>query len=120
MRRSLIAAGCLVLMSATLAFGQAQPWLGVHVLMTSSDKTTGLTEVVDELAAVGINTIVAEINYGFEYRSHPDLRAGNPSTAEQIGKLVVACREHGIRLIPHAHPPRTGRILNRRAPARDD
>jgi hypothetical protein len=83
-----------------LACGQGKPWLGVHVLVTSSDKTTGLTEVVDELAQVGINTIIAEINYGFEYRSHPDLRAGNPSSAEQIAKLVTTCREHGIRLIP--------------------
>ncbi|UCD49885.1 MAG: family 20 glycosylhydrolase, partial [Phycisphaerales bacterium] len=93
-------AGCLVLAVVTLAYGQGQPWLGVHVLMTSGDKTTQLTEVVDELAAVGINAIVAEINYGYEYTSHPELRAGNANSAEQIRKLVATCREHKVRLIP--------------------
>jgi len=100
MRRQMILAGCLVLGWATLVWGQAKPWLGVHVLMAGSDKTIQLTEVVDELAKVGINTIIAEINYGYEYESHPELRSGNPSSAEQIRKLVATCREHHIRLIP--------------------
>jgi lysophospholipase L1-like esterase len=80
--------------------GHSRLWLGVHVLITSSDKTTQLTNVIDQLADVGINAVVAEINYGYEYRSHPKLRASNPSSAEQIGRLVATCREHHVRLIP--------------------
>jgi len=100
MKKHMFVVVCLVLMSVTLAWGQDKPWRGVHVLMTSSGQTAALTEVVDELAAVGINTLVAEINYGYEYQSHPELRAGNASSAEEVAKLVAACRRHKIRLIP--------------------
>lgn len=70
------------------------------MLMTSSDKTEQLTEVAAHLADVGINVIIAEINYGYQYDSHPRLRAANPSSKDQIRKLVTECRKHHIRLIP--------------------
>jgi len=100
MRKSLFVTVCFVCALIVPAFGEGKPWLGVHVLMASRDKTTQLTEVVGQLASVGINAIVAEINYGYAYKSHPELRAGNPSTKEDIGKLVAACRKHHVRLIP--------------------
>lgn len=84
----------------TSAGQQARPWLGVHVLTTSADKTAQLAEVVGQLAQLGINTIVAEINYGYEYQSHPELRAANPSSKEQIRNLVAECRKCHVRLIP--------------------
>lgn len=96
----MLLAGCVVLIWVAQALGHSQPWLGVHVLMTSSDKTTQLTSVIAQLAGAGINAVVAEINYGYEYRSHPELRAGNCSSAEQIGRLVATCRQHHVRLIP--------------------
>ena len=79
---------------------QTRPWRGLHVLMASSDRTEQLTEVTGQLADVGINVIVAEINYGYEYDSHPRLRTANPSSKDQIRKLVAECRKHNIRLIP--------------------
>ena len=86
--------------SCALPAKQSQPWRGVHVLMTTQDKTERLTEVVGKLADIGINVIVAEINYGYEYQSHPELQARNPSKKEQIKKLVAECRKHHIRLVP--------------------
>jgi len=79
---------------------ETKPWLGVHVSIGNVGKTKALTEVVPRLAEVGINAIVAEINYGYAYESHPELRATNPNSREQIGGLVAECRKHGIRLIP--------------------
>ncbi len=90
----------VLFVSCTLSTKQSEPWRGVHVMMTTQDKTEQLTEVVGELAGVGINVIIAEINYGYEYQSHPELQAGNPNTKEQIKKLVAECRKHHIRLIP--------------------
>ena len=77
-----------------------RPWLGVHVMLTSRNHTAELTEVVGRLAELGVNAIVAEINYGYEYQSHPELRSGNVSNKEQIGRLVAECRKHNVRLIP--------------------
>jgi hypothetical protein len=78
----------------------AKPWIGVHVMLSSRDQTAALTEVVGSLAELGVNTIVGEINYGFEFQSHPELRTETCSTKEQIGKLVAECKKHNIRLIP--------------------
>ncbi len=100
MKKSLFVLICLFLSSTALGAGQSKPWLGVHVLITSGDKTAQLTEVIGSLAEAGINAIIGEINYGYAYQSHPELRAGNPSSPEQIGKLLAACREHHVRLIP--------------------
>ncbi|UCC97276.1 MAG: family 20 glycosylhydrolase [Phycisphaerales bacterium] len=75
-------------------------WRGVHVGIGSSKAVEQLTEVVGPLARLGINVIVGEINYGYQYRSHPELRTGNASSAEQIKKLQLECRMFNVRLIP--------------------
>jgi len=90
----------ILLASCALPTNQSQPWRGVHVLMTSQDKTEQLTEVVGELAELGINVIITEINYGYEYKSHPELQTASPSNKEQIKKLLAECRKYHIRLIP--------------------
>jgi len=75
-------------------------WRGVHVGISSQKAVEQLTEVVGELARLGINAIMAEINYGYQYQSHPELRAGNASGSEQIKKLLLECRMYSVRLIP--------------------
>jgi len=92
--------GLMVLTMAVPPAGAAKPWLGVHVGLGGRRQTTQLTEAVAGLADLGINAIVAEINYGFEFQSHPELRSDNPSSKEQIRSLVAECRKHSIRLIP--------------------
>lgn len=86
--------------SHALPAANSQSWRGLHVLMTSQNKTQQLTKVVGELAKLRINVIVAEINYGYEFRSHPELRAKNPSKKTQIKKLLAECSKHNVRLIP--------------------
>ena len=100
LRRFLCLAILVPVLSQVCPGQEARPWLGVHVGMSSNRQAADLTEVVGSLADLGINVIVTEINYGFEYQSHPELRTPNPCTKEQIGKLVAACREHHVRLIP--------------------
>lgn len=77
-----------------------QPWLGLHVMMTSKDTTEELTVGIAELSKLGITTLVTEINYGFEYQSHPELRGDDPSSKAAIRKLAAECRKHKVRLIP--------------------
>jgi hypothetical protein len=79
---------------------ETRPWTGVHVGISSPNQAKALTDVVGKLADLGINVIVAEINYGFEYQSHPELRSGNCCTKEQIRELVDECKAHHVRLIP--------------------
>ncbi|MHC4171260.1 MAG: hypothetical protein ACYSWQ_30355 [Planctomycetota bacterium] len=77
-----------------------QPWRGVHIGIGSGRAVEQVTGVVGDLAGLGINVIVGEINYGYEYTSHPELRRGGASGADQIKKLLAECRKHKVRLIP--------------------
>jgi len=77
-----------------------EPWRGVHIGIGSGKAVEQLTGVVGKLAGLGINVIVGEINYGYQYKSHPELRRGGASGAEQIEKLLAECRRHKVRLIP--------------------
>ena len=99
--RTVLATSALTLIVSQVSPAEeSKPWLGVHVLTTSGGKIAELTEVVGRLAEVGINVIIAEVNYGYEYESHPELRANNPAGKEQIAKLVAECQKHHVRLIP--------------------
>jgi hypothetical protein len=95
--------GLCVLLSivSQVCLGQeSRPWLGVHLGVSTNNQAAALTEVVGSLAELGVNAIVAEVNYGYEYQSHPELQSSNPITQEQAGKLAAECKKHHIRLIP--------------------
>ena len=77
-----------------------KPWLGVHVSLGNRNQAAALTQVVGALADLGINVIIGEINYGFEYQSHPELRSDRSVSKEQIAALVAECRKRQVRLIP--------------------
>jgi hypothetical protein len=77
-----------------------EPWCGVHIGIGSARTVEQVTDVVDELAGLGINVIVGEINYGYKYTSHPELRRDGASGPKQIKKLLTECRRHKVRLIP--------------------
>ena len=77
-------------------------WRGLHLIGYHSDaELVGLEKIIPKLARMGINVLIFEINYGFEYKSHPELRMGeSPITQGGARGLVETCRKHGIRLIP--------------------
>jgi len=77
-------------------------WRGLHVINYGSDAALEeLGKEIPTLAQMGINVVILEVNYGFAYQSHPELRAGETViTRDGARKLVATCRAHGIRLIP--------------------
>ncbi|MBN2584958.1 MAG: family 20 glycosylhydrolase [Planctomycetes bacterium] len=93
-------AGCAPAAQGGNTARYARPWRGVHVMVGNAAAARALEAEVPRLAAVGINAIVAEVNYGFDYQSHPELRRGDPITREQARSLAATCRAHGVRLIP--------------------
>jgi hypothetical protein len=80
--------------------GIREPWRGVHVGIGNQRAVQQLTLVVPRLARLGINVIVGEINYGYQYKSHPELARDNASDAKSIKNLLTVCRRHRVRLIP--------------------
>lgn len=80
-------------------------WCGVHVmawgLAGGPDGLAPLKEAVAKvLAPGGVNVIVLEVGYNYEFKSHPELRQTKFITKAQARDLVRHCRDHGIRVFP--------------------
>jgi len=75
-------------------------WRGMHLGISSSEKLPELKQFITEtLAPKGFNVLIVEVNYSFQFKSHPEL-AGRGLNKAQARELAQLCRKHGIRLIP--------------------
>jgi hypothetical protein len=70
-------------------------WRALHLINYGSDEALdGLAKEIPMLAEMGINVLILEVNYGFEFKSHPELRMGRaPITRDGARRLVKTCRE---------------------------
>ena len=75
-------------------------WRGIHLSVASDGQAASLTKELPKLAALGVNVIIAEVDYSFEFQSHPELRSGGELTKAQARRLAKEARANGIRLIP--------------------
>ena len=80
----------------------AKPWRAVHLLDYNSDSDLdALGQNLEKLVDMGINVLILEVDYNFEFKSQPRLRRGsNPITREGARKFAATCRKLGLRLIP--------------------
>ncbi len=75
-------------------------YLGLHVLVENKKAAEELIQEVPRLARRGVNLLFVEVDYNYEYQSHPELRGPEPVTEAQVKRLVGLCRQYRIRLIP--------------------
>jgi hypothetical protein len=80
----------------------AAPWVALHLLGYQNDTDLeSIESQLPDLAARGVNVLVLEVDYGFEFRSHPELRiADKVITRAGARRFVAACRKRGIKVIP--------------------
>jgi hypothetical protein len=78
------------------------PWRALHLIgHTTDNRLVALEKELPQLAAVGINCLILEINYGFEFESHPELRNGAQTiTKAGARRFADACRKNEIELVP--------------------
>ncbi|HEV3163989.1 MAG TPA: family 20 glycosylhydrolase, partial [Isosphaeraceae bacterium] len=80
---------------------KVQNWRGLHLPAPGPGGLPRLRQViVEKLAPMGVNVIVLEINYKFQFALHPELADSNALSKDDARALAALCREHGIRLIP--------------------
>ena len=83
--------------------GKAAP-LPVHGLHVSapakSDLAAALQFIRKSLPSEGVNTLVMELNYGFNFQSLPEFADPAALGRDEVGELAKACREKGVELIP--------------------
>ena len=73
---------------------------GVHLLLGSDSQAAALQEQLPRLAAAGVNTLILETDYNFEFKSHPELSSPGCVTQARAHELAAEARRLGIRLIP--------------------
>ena len=62
------------------------------------DKFVGFIQ--NELVPAHFNLLILRVDWNYDYKSHPELRGGNPLTEQDVKKIVKACRIAGIRIAP--------------------
>ena len=85
---------------STLPAPRRPLWFGFHVMVESPADAAGLISEIPALAKFGVNLIVAEVDYNYEYVSHPELRTENSISRETVKRIVGLCRQYKIRLVP--------------------
>jgi len=91
--------------SIAIADEVEKPWRGVHVMAWGiaggEEGLPALKRAITEvLVPLGVNTLVYEVGYNFEFESHPDMRFDKITTKAAAHDLATHCRANGIRLIP--------------------
>ncbi|NJM26983.1 MAG: family 20 glycosylhydrolase [Bacteroidia bacterium] len=52
------------------------------------------------LATQGINTLILRVDYNYQYTTRPELRDSIALSRADVKKIVAACKQHGIRIVP--------------------
>ena len=112
-RRFLPRTGLLILTAALLFVSGCAPskpefvptpknvqWFGFHALVETKEDARALITEIPYLAKLGVNLLIAEVDYNFEYMSHPELRGPDPISKATAKEIVNLCRSLGIRLVP--------------------
>ena len=75
-------------------------WLGLQLFIQSDEAVNELAAAMPKLASIGVNAIIVETGYHFDFKSHPELKRGKVITRAAAKNLAAVARQNGIRLIP--------------------
>lgn len=86
---------------STAVFAQDFAVKAFSIFAPTPDKVAEFTKFIkEELAPRGINTLIMQIDYNYEYTSRPELREKNPLSKMQIKTILATCKKNNIELIP--------------------
>lgn len=89
----------LQLVAQTIA--DSMPVRGLCIAAPDPDMVDVFVDFIDdELAPMGLNTLILRVDFKYEYQSHPELRGEKVLTKSDVQKIAALCREHGISVIP--------------------
>ncbi|MDH7502696.1 MAG: amidohydrolase family protein [Verrucomicrobiota bacterium] len=76
-------------------------WRAVHLMSPGHDGLPLVRRaIVERMVPMGVNVLILEVDYGFSWKSHPELATPGALTREDAEDLAELCRARGIRLIP--------------------
>jgi hypothetical protein len=94
--------GFLLLQSIILSAQQEKKIQALHVIDFTSDKKLELLAAqLPGLSEMGVNMLFLEVDYNFEFVSHPELIENNePITLASAKRFGEQCKKNNIRLVP--------------------
>lgn len=86
---------------AACAAAESLPVRGIHLAAPKPDEVElALKFIREALPKEGVNTLVLEFNYRFQFARRPEVADADALSAEQARQLAEACRAAGIQLVP--------------------
>ena len=86
---------------AAAATAQQLPVRGIHLAAPMPDEIPLAERFIKEaLTKEGVNVLVLEINYRFQFAKHPEVVDPNPLSLDDVKRLADASRAAGVQLIP--------------------
>lgn len=77
------------------------PVRGIHLGAPMPEEMPLAIRFIEEaLPKEGVNTLILEFNYRYQYTSHPEVVDANALSADQVRQLAASCRKANVRLIP--------------------
>ena len=67
---------------------------------TPSGVDSFVTFIKKELMPRNVNTLILRVDYHYQFKSHPELIDTLALSKKEVKKIVQACKESGIRIIP--------------------
>ena len=79
----------------------ARPYvIAIHCEVDSDESGLRLLDEIPKLAKKGINTLILEVGYNFQWVSHPELAPEGALTRETAQKIAASCKKANIAPIP--------------------
>ena len=81
--------------------GATVPVRGLHTFAPAKkDLAAALAFIRESLPKEGVNTLIVEFNYNFDYQSRPEFADPSALGRAEVRQIAKACRDKGIALIP--------------------
>ncbi|MBP6492392.1 MAG: family 20 glycosylhydrolase, partial [Clostridia bacterium] len=77
-----------------------EPVIGMHTSVYDDETAQMLIDSLPALSQQGVNLVIAEVGYDYQYTSHPELAAEYGLSFEYARAIAEAAKETGIKLVP--------------------
>lgn len=104
-RRDLITLVILILMTRAASsqerIDSILPVRGFCIAAPRPDQVDEFVKFInDELAPRKVNTLILRVDFNYRFKSHPELRDSGALSRADVKKMVKACKENNISIIP--------------------
>lgn len=74
--------------------------IAMHCAVISDETGRELLSEIPKLRKKGVNTLILQIGYNYQWTTHPELIEEDALSAEVAGEIAQTCRANGISIIP--------------------